>query len=117
MEEYPVSEDRTYLRYITRVWVDGGDDLWRAHFYVAWRYRQDGLLSNILPGFETPSEISGDWDASVVIEEGEVVNPEEIPVLMDTDENLLVSDSEDGEIAMVIDPEEIPPPDVSSRGE
>ncbi|KAI3439668.1 C1_2 domain-containing protein [Psidium guajava] len=114
VKEYPVSEDRTYLRYSTRVWVDEGDDLWRAHFYVAWRYRQDGLLSNILHGFETPSEIVNEIDASIVMEDGEVMDPEEMPVPMDTEESLLARDSDDGEVMIESDPEEVPLPDISS---
>ncbi|KAI3409233.1 uncharacterized protein J3R85_019592 [Psidium guajava] len=118
VKEYYFGENRMYLRYITRVWVDEGDDIWRAHFYVAWRRRdEEGSLSNKLHGFETPSEIVDEIDASIVMEDGEVMDPEEMPVPMDTEKSLLARDSDDGEVMMESDPEEVPLPDISSEGE
>ncbi|KAI3421533.1 uncharacterized protein J3R85_012230 [Psidium guajava] len=118
VKEYYFGENRMYLRYITRVWVDEGDDIWRAHFYVAWRYRdEEGSLSNILHRFETPSEIVDEIDASIVMEDGEVMDPEEMPVPMDTEESLLARDSDDGEVMMESDPKEVPLLDISSEGE
>lgn len=70
--EYPVWNGDVYVRYLSTVWVDAGEQLNQAHMYICWCIKDHKGTYGPLRSFEVPYNNSGDVDPQCP--DGEMIN-------------------------------------------